>query len=119
MSCRLLLDEHLPLIARSLRDRGHDAVTVQELRVRGQPDLVILEMAASQQRIIVTSDVADFLMLDEEWQAEGKEHSGIILLAQRTWDFEPGRIVRRLEGYLEQMDYEIPGIVIWLPHLTP
>jgi len=118
MPCRLLFDENLPSIARLLRDRGHDAATVRELGLSRQPDSVVLEIATSQQRIMVTADIADYLLLDAEWSAQNREHAGIILLAQRTWDFDIGWILRRLENFLEQVNFRLPGIVVWLPHIT-
>ena len=57
---KLLLDENLsPLHARTLRELGHDAVSVVELGLAGADDSVVRASAVEGGRILVTLD-ADF-----------------------------------------------------------
>lgn len=57
---KLLLDENLsPLHARTLRELGHDAVSVVECDLSGADDSVVRAFAIGSGRILVTLD-ADF-----------------------------------------------------------
>lgn len=57
---RLLLDENLsPLHAAPLREAGHDAVSVVEVGLAGQPDPTVRAYAIEENRVLVTLD-ADF-----------------------------------------------------------
>jgi predicted nuclease of predicted toxin-antitoxin system len=54
---KFLLDENLsPLHARTLRDLGHDAVSVVELGLSGADDSVVRAVAIEARRILVTLD---------------------------------------------------------------
>lgn len=87
----LYLDENLsPRIARQLKLRGIDAVSVRDLGTLGDPDTTHLERASQLQRVLVTSDV-DFL----RFAAEGLEHAGIIFGVQG--DHSIGDWVKMLE----------------------
>ncbi|MGH8908137.1 MAG: DUF5615 family PIN-like protein [Egibacteraceae bacterium] len=80
---RLFLDAHLPgrRIATALRDRGHDVRSADEERaLDGWPDESILELASSEQRILVTCDVKDFARITRRWAESGRIHAGCILL---------------------------------------
>ena len=79
---RALLDEHLsPQIGLLLSQRGYDVAAVAD-----RPDLVgrsdrdLLELAAAQERAVVTSNVKDFRPLAAEWLARGRTHAGLVLL---------------------------------------
>jgi predicted nuclease of predicted toxin-antitoxin system len=57
---RFLLDENLsPLHVETVRELGHDAVSVVELGLSGADDLDVRTAAMEQQRILLTLD-ADF-----------------------------------------------------------
>jgi predicted nuclease of predicted toxin-antitoxin system len=79
---KALLDEQLsPRIAELLRDRGHDVQAVVDRRdLAGRSDRVILEIAASEERAVITNNVKDFLPLAAERLARGESHAGLILL---------------------------------------
>lgn len=67
------LDEHVPhAVARALRQRGINVVTVAELERIGWPDDAHLEAAMAAGRVVVTRD-DDFLRFD----ADGRAHAGI------------------------------------------
>lgn len=53
-----LLDEQLsPRVAAALRAEGHDAISVFELNLAGQPDEVIYGVAQKEGRVVVTQDL--------------------------------------------------------------
>jgi predicted nuclease of predicted toxin-antitoxin system len=79
---RALLDEQLsPQIAELLRQAGHDVVAVIEREdLAGRSDRVVFEVAAGEQRAVITNNINDFRPLAAEWLAQGKTHAGLILL---------------------------------------
>ena len=79
---KALLDEQLsPRIAVLLRHRGCDVVAVADRDdLAGQSDRVILEVAAREQRAVVTNNIMDFRPLAAERLALGATHGGLILL---------------------------------------
>ncbi|HMJ01966.1 MAG TPA: DUF5615 family PIN-like protein [Conexibacter sp.] len=97
---RLLLDAHVSgrRIGAALRERGHDVLAVAEERsLDGCPDEELLELANSQQRVLVTFDAADFPRICREWLERGRSHHGCALLVGiRHHEF--GAIMRALEA---------------------
>lgn len=58
MGERFKLDENLPHQVRTLlTDLGHDAETVHEERLVGEPDSAILQACIAERRILVTLDL--------------------------------------------------------------
>lgn len=94
MNAKLLLDENLsPWVAETLRK--NDGVDVFHVRDRGllrTPDSVILERAYREDRILVTSNVDDFVKL-----ARAREvHPGVVLIEEGDLlRDEQLRVVRR------------------------
>jgi hypothetical protein len=77
---RLFLDAHIsgPRIARALRARGHDVRAADEEReLDGLEDEQLLELAAGEQRVMITFDVKDFTVLARRWAEAGRAHAGI------------------------------------------
>ena len=75
MALRFYLDENLPVeIARQLRSRGIDAVTVRDLGQLGDDDLNHLHRATALNRVLCTYDT-DFIRL----AVAGTPHAGIVL----------------------------------------
>lgn len=62
MTVRLLLDEHFAeVIAKRLRDDGHDVLAVvADPSLRAQPDAEVYRRAAAESRRVVTENVKDF-----------------------------------------------------------
>ena len=70
---RWLLDEMLPPAAViALASLGHDASSVRESGLAGATDVVVLEHAVRESRIMVTENVADFATLLEDRLARGE-----------------------------------------------
>ena len=116
---RLLLDEMLsPKIGTGLEDRGHDADAVTQ-----RPDLTalhddepILAAATAEGRILVTTNIGDFAVLDGRWAAEGRTHAGIVFVSTSAFPQDRsfiGRVVNALhDGAAE--DAPAPGQTLYL-----
>ncbi len=75
---KFYLDEHVSkAIAKGLKRRGVDVITVVEAGLRGATDEEHLEKAKSEKRVIFTQD-DDFPRL----HSTGNEHSGIVYAHQ-------------------------------------
>lgn len=100
---RLLLDANLSprRIAAKLRENGHDVLALAEDPVfEGISDPQVLELAASEQRILVTRNSRDFAPLAREWAEAQRTHAGLILI----WTLDHDRfaqIVAGVERWLE------------------
>lgn len=80
---RLFLDAHISArrVASALRDAGHEVRAADEERdLDGMNDEDLLRLAASEARIFVTFDVADFALLARRWDEAGLHHSGCVLV---------------------------------------
>jgi hypothetical protein len=80
---RLLLDAHVSgrRVGRALRTHGHDVRALDEERqLEGLPDDEVLALAASEQRILVTHNVADFPPILREWAEASRSHAGVVLV---------------------------------------
>jgi len=78
---RALLDEQLsPQIAVPLRQAGHDVDAVADREdLAGRSDRIILEVACSEGRAVVTNNIKDFRPLAAERLAQGRVHAGLIV----------------------------------------
>ena len=80
---RLLLDAHVSgsNVGRRLEDGGHDVRALdQERALEGLDDDEVLALAASELRILVTHNIADFPRILREWAAAQRSHAGVILV---------------------------------------
>jgi predicted nuclease of predicted toxin-antitoxin system len=116
---KALLDGQLsPRIAELLRDRGHDVqAVVDRPDLAGRRDRVILEIAAAEERAVITKNVKDFRPLAAERLARGESHAGLILLpSTRT---RPRGAVEVLANAIEQLLREhpdgLPATERWIP----
>lgn len=74
---RSKIDENLPVeIAGSLLDKGHDAKTVSDQRLKGVDDLALMTLCKEEGRVLVTLDT-DFSNIGAYPPAE---YNGIIVL---------------------------------------
>jgi hypothetical protein len=88
---RLLLDAHISArrIAVPLREQDHDVRAVAEEReLDGLADEQLLELAASETRVMVTFDVKDFTVIARRWAQDGLRHAGLgIVVGMDHGDF--------------------------------
>ena len=110
---RFKLDENMPAEAADvLRGAGHDAATVTEQRLSGEPDSVVSAVCRVERRALVTldTDFADLRTYPPE------AHAGIVVLRLRRQDrpyvvetlrrLLPLLASERLEGMLWIVDEE-------------
>jgi len=102
---KLLLDEMLaPVIARKLRERGHDVQSAAGNPGReAMSDPEVFALAISEHRAIVTNSLRDFRPLHVEAIVPGGEgHFGMIFMpgSYRRTRADIGRIIAALEAIL-------------------
>ena len=97
---KLYLDEHIwSKLPQALAQRGYDAVHACDLGHIAWEDSDHLTYAATQDRVVLTFNVADFELLASEWFFAGKDHAGIILSDQ----IPIGVLLRRVERRLQRV----------------
>lgn len=101
---RLLLDDMLsPDIEEPLRERGHDVQAIAGSANVELDDPEVMDLARSQQRVVVTNNVRDFRPLHiAAVQPGGAGHYGMVFTAGdfRRTKADTGRIVQALEAKL-------------------
>lgn len=98
-SVRYYLDEHVAeAVAKGLRRRGIDVLTLTEAEMLGASDEEHFTFARGKERTIVTQD-DDFL----RFAAQASEHAGVVYLPQRR---SIGETVRGLTLIAEVLDAE-------------
>ncbi len=99
---RLLLDANLSLrgVAVKLRETGHDVLALAEdATFEGLPDPQVLELAASDRRVLITRNSRDFAPLARQWAEAGRSHAGIILI----WTLDHSRFAEIVAGVERQL----------------
>jgi predicted nuclease of predicted toxin-antitoxin system len=99
---RLVLDANLSPrgIGAKLREAGHDVLALAEdSGFEGLPDPQVLELAAAEQRILVTRNSRDFAPLARRWAEGGRSHAGIILI----WTLDHSRFAEIVAGVEHQL----------------
>ena len=119
---RLLLDElYSPKIAQQLRARGHDVVAVKERpELVGLGDAALFDVAAAEQRAIVTENWPHFVRLLEPAAVEGTNHYGVLFTSASKLPRSRGTIggfVRALDQFLgnHPADDALLDSSRWLP----
>jgi len=110
-----------PAIARALRERGHDAISVTERAdLTGATDAELLSSMAAEDRVIVTNNALDFVPLVARFAADEQDHAGLLLTSDRSLPRSRatiGRFVELLDGLLRrQSDQDrLRNQIRWLP----
>ena len=82
---RLALDHHYSRkIAEQLRERGFDVVACVEREWQRLSDDALLSVCATERRALMTNNVADFVRLAREWQAQGRTHAGLVFTSDAS-----------------------------------
>ena len=100
---RLLLDAHVSgrRIGERLAAKGHDVHALdREPELEALDDDSVLELAATDRRILVTFNVADFPTILREWASAGRTHAGVILVYGIDHS-EFALVVRGIERWVE------------------
>lgn len=118
-SPRLLLDEMLSApLALALNERGLDVEAVVERReLVGGPDEALLEVAAREDRVLVTKNVVDVVPLSQQWVATGRTHAGLVLISTRRFA-EARDWIGAVTAALAQARLPAPGELLWLSPYT-
>jgi len=118
---KLLVDEHYPpSVAEQLRERGHDAVAVQEeADLRGMLDPDLFAEAQRRNCALLTENTPDYVVLDAEYRGRQLAHWGLVFTSNRTFPrgkaSTVGAWVKALDELLRKADSEGPSsMVIWL-----
>jgi len=99
---RLLPDANLSpqRVGGLLGSHGHDVLALAgDARLEGLDDPLVLELAASEERVLVTRNSRDFAPLAREWAEAQRSHAGLILI----WTLDHSQfdeIVAGVEDYL-------------------
>lgn len=72
-------------LAPALRARGVDVMTVFESGLVGLPDEAVLADAAREGRAVYTFNVGDFARLHADYQRQGMDHAGIIVVPRQRY----------------------------------
>ncbi len=82
MSLRLLVDEdsQAKRLVSLLRQAGHDLLTINEARLSGSDDPVVLDYARQEGRLLLTQNCKDF----EALHKANRYHPGILAIYQDT-----------------------------------
>jgi predicted nuclease of predicted toxin-antitoxin system len=99
---RLLLDANLSpaRIGDVLAARGHDVLSLARDPVLGAlDDPEVLELAAAEERILVTRNARDFAPLLRLWAEPGGSHAGCILI----WTLDHHHFGAILDGVQQQL----------------
>jgi len=110
------MDEmYSPLIARELRARGHDVVSVHEEPGSGTADEEVFDYARSERRAVVTENVRDYRPLAEALLAAGESHSGLVFTTETRWPrTDPGSLITGIDAMLASTPGEPVDAEIWL-----
>jgi predicted nuclease of predicted toxin-antitoxin system len=108
---RLLLDVHVaPAVARALRGDGIDALAMREWQNGSHLDAsdeVILVLARADERTLVSYDCRTIPTLLKEFAETGQQHSGVILVDERTIrQADVGGLVRALRSLVRVHGHE-------------
>jgi hypothetical protein len=78
---KLVLDEmYTHAIAEQLRARGHDVYAVVErAELRALADADLFALAQTEQRAVVTEDIADLSVIADDYDQRGQAHHGLVL----------------------------------------
>ena len=113
---RAILDEQLsPRIAVLLRQAGHDVDAVADREdLAGCSDRIILEVACSEGRAVVTNNIKDFRPLAAEWLAQGRVHAGLILLPSSRTRTRSAIAAAAIENVLRDHPDGLSGSERWI-----
>ncbi len=116
---RLFLNEQIsPAVSARLRERGFDVVSPHDLGTRGVSDALQFAWSMANGRAIVTYSIADFRPLADQCLALGQNHSGLILVSERSIpQRDPGALLRALEAALKAhpADDALRNQIVFLP----
>jgi predicted nuclease of predicted toxin-antitoxin system len=119
---KAILDEQLsPQIALLLRKAGYDVIAVAERDdLAGSTDNVIVEVASTEERAVITNNVKDFRPLVAGRLAQGRTHPGLILLPSKRTRTRASvaAMARAIEQVLHEHPDGLSGSERWIGPLS-
>lgn len=106
---RLLLDAHISgrTVGKPLVEEGHDVRALDsEMEIEGLSDPEVLELASSENRVLVTANIRDFEPLLREWAGEGRSHAGVILVPSSVRNEAFGVLISGVQKTLAETTQE-------------
>jgi len=105
-----VLDEmYTPVIAAQLRARGHDADAVTErAELRALADADLFALAQTEQRAVVTEDIADLSIVADDHDQRGQAHHGLIFADPSRYPRGNPRTIGRMVTELDRLLGERP-----------
>lgn len=79
---RIYLDDDLDsnLLIGLLRQEGHEVISPRTAGTRGVNDDEHLDFAASRNAVLLTANALDFVLLNNEFMTQHREHAGILIV---------------------------------------
>ncbi len=106
---KLLLDVHLsgPVVGGALREYGHDVLAAdQSPELRELEDAELLRLAREEGRVLLTSNVGDFMEHITGWAQAGETHAGVIMVPYQVKKERFGLLIRSIQELLEDTSQE-------------
>jgi Domain of unknown function (DUF5615) len=116
---KALLNAHLsPRLAQALRERGHDVVALVERDdiPDSAPDSLVMKIAATEGRAVVTNNIKDFRSIAANRIISGEGHSGLLLIphtVMRTRAATAG-LAEAIDRLLDQHQAGIENAELWV-----
>ena len=86
-------------LAALVRQRGFQAHSAKEAGLIGQSDEANLTYAATHGLVLLTFNQKDYVLLAQQWAAQGRQHAGI-LLSDQFGRRQLGELLRRVLRFL-------------------
>jgi predicted nuclease of predicted toxin-antitoxin system len=100
---RILLDAHISsrTVGRALSEGSHNVRALDsEPELEGLSDPEVLQLAATEGRVLVTANIRDFEPLLREWAGESRPHAGVILVLSSVRNEAFGVLISGVEETL-------------------
>lgn len=113
---KLLLDEHIwPGLIEVFEPQGHDLQHVVRVGLQSATDEAVLNLAARDDRAVLTNNYRDFALLVADWYAAGRAHAGVILTRQ----LPRSELIQQVRQLLESASAEeLRNTCRWLHEFT-
>lgn len=96
----LFIDENVDeKLGPVLRNYGYEALSVREAGRRQRGDEEQLEYAAQLGMALLSHNIGDFCRLHQRWQAEGREHWGLVLTSTTEFKALLRRVLQALDRF--------------------
>ena len=112
---KLLLDEMYPAaLGDALTAAGIEAVTVSGLGMAGTPDPDVFAYAVTEQRAVLTENVADFVAIAAQHSTIGAQHHGLLIALSNRFSRRPSGYRRIVAAINTHKDDDLTDRIIYL-----